>query len=72
MTSSCILGFQATRPATWAHFTHLLFIAGLLYVGKAQNIFEANNRGLQTQQCPIGQVAGNHCRGKFHTERTVT
>ena len=26
MTWSCILGFQATRPATWAHFIHPLFI----------------------------------------------
>ena len=26
MTSSCTLGFQATRPATWAHFIHSLFI----------------------------------------------
>ena len=26
MTSSCILGFQATSAATWAHFIHLLFI----------------------------------------------
>ena len=26
MTSSCTLGFQATRPATWAHFIHPLFI----------------------------------------------
>ena len=26
MTSSCILGFQATSAATWAHFIHPLFI----------------------------------------------
>ena len=26
MTPSCILGFQATRAATWAHFIHPLFI----------------------------------------------
>ena len=26
MTSSCILGFQATHPVTWAHFIHHLFI----------------------------------------------
>ena len=26
MTSSCTLGFQATRPATWAHFIHPLFV----------------------------------------------
>ena len=48
MTSSCILGFQATRPAPWSHC--------LLYVGESQSISEANNSGLQTQQCPIGQV----------------
>ena len=42
-----------------------------MYVGKSQNISEANNRGLQTQ-CPIGQVVGNPCRGRFNTERTVT
>ena len=26
MTVSCILGFQATCPATWAYFIHPLFI----------------------------------------------
>ena len=26
MTSLCILGFQATRAETWAHFIHPLFI----------------------------------------------
>ena len=26
MTSSCIVGFQATSAATWAHFIHPLFI----------------------------------------------
>ena len=49
----------------------ILFILCLLYVGKSQNISEANNRGLQTQR-PIGQVVGNPCRGRFNTERTVT
>ena len=39
MTSSCILGFKATRAETWAHFIHPLC---LLYVGKSQNISEAN------------------------------
>ena len=34
MTSSCTLGFQATRPATWA-------ILCLLYVGELQSISEA-------------------------------
>ena len=32
MTWSCILGFQATRPATWAHFIHPLFIVRLRIV----------------------------------------
>ena len=50
----------------------ILFILCLLYLGKSLNSSEANNRGLQTQQCPIGQVAGNPCRGRFNTERTVT
>ena len=68
MTPSCILGFQATRAATWAHFIHPLFIVRW----QIANISEANNRGLQTQQCPIGQVVGNPCRGRFNTERTVT
>ena len=68
MTSSCILGFQATSAATWAHFIHPLFIVPW----KIANSSEANNRGLQTQQYPIGQLAGNPCRGRFNTERTVT
>ena len=50
----------------------ILCILCLLYFGKSQNISEANNRGWQTQQCPTGQVAGNPCRGRFNTERTVT
>ena len=33
-----------------------LFILGLLYAGESQSIYEANNSGLKTQQCPIGQV----------------
>ena len=49
----------------------ILFILCLLYFGKSLNSSEANNRGLQTQQCPIGQVAGNPCRGRFNTERTA-
>ena len=68
MTSSYILGFQATRVETWAHFIHSLFILRW----QIANISEANNQGLQTQQCPTGQVAGNRCRGRFNTERTVT
>ena len=70
MTSSCILGFQATSAATWAHFIHPLFIARW-QIAKL-NSSEANNSRLQTQQCPIGQVAGNPCCGRFNTERTVT
>ena len=49
----------------------LFILCGLLYVGELQSIWEANN-GLQTQQSPIGQVAGNPCRGRFNTERTAT
>ena len=63
MTSSCILGFQATRPCQ--RLGLILFILCLLYVGESQSISEA-------QQCPIGQVAGNPCRGRFNTERKVT
>ena len=33
-----------------------LFILCLLYAGESQSISEAKNSGLQTQQCPIGQV----------------
>ena len=33
-----------------------LFILCLLYVGESQSISEAENNGLQTEQCPIGQV----------------
>ena len=33
-----------------------LFILCLLYAGESQSISEANNSGLQTQKCPIGQV----------------
>ena len=62
MTSSCILGFQATRVETWAHFIHPLFIVR----------WQIANRGLQAQQCPTGQVAGSPYRGRFNTERTVT
>ena len=54
----------------------ILFIVCLLYVGESpgesQSVSEANNTGLQTQQCPIGQVAGNPCSGRFNTERTAT
>ena len=50
----------------------ILFILCLVYVGKSQNISEANNRGLQTKHSPIRQVAGSPCRGRFNTERTVT
>ena len=33
-----------------------LFILCLLYAGESQSKSEANNSGLQTQQCIIGQV----------------
>ena len=33
-----------------------LFILCLLFAGESQSISEANNSGLQTQQCAIGQV----------------
>ena len=39
--------------------------------GESQSISQANNSGLQTEQCPIGQVAGNPCRGRFNAERTA-
>ena len=48
------------------------FILCLLYVGESQSSSEANNSGLQTQQCPVGQVAGNPCRGRLNSERMVT
>ena len=54
----------------------ILFILCLLCVGElpgeSQSSSEANNSGLQTQQCPIGQVAENPCRGRFNTKRTAT
>ena len=59
MTSSCILGFQATWPPTNVGKSP----------GESQSISEANNIGLQTQQCLIGQVAENSCRGRFNTEK---
>ena len=56
--------------------TGALFNLCLLYVGESpgesQSISEANNRELQTQQCPIRQVAGNPCRGRFNTKRMAT
>ena len=61
MKSSCILCFQAKRPPI-----RVLFILCLLYVGESQSISVANNSGLQTQQCPIGKVAGNPSRGRFN------
>ena len=32
------------------------FILCLLYAGESQSIYEANNSGLETQQCAVGQV----------------
>ena len=49
MTSSCILGFQATRVETWAHFIHPLFSTVFFFPCKSLNSSEANNRELQTQ-----------------------
>ena len=75
MTSSCILGFRVTQLVS--HRLGLtLFMLCLPYVGeslgKSQSISQANNSGLQTQQCPIRRVAGKPCRGKYKTERTAT
>jgi len=64
--SSCILGFQATGPPTWAHFIHPLFTV-CWRITKYKCTSEPNNSGLQTQQCPIGQVEGNPCRARFLT-----
>ena len=64
--SSCILGFQATGPPTWAHFIHPLFTV-CWRITKYKCISEPNNSGLQTQQCPIGQAEGNPCRARFLT-----
>ena len=71
MMSLCILGFQETQQLTWAHFIHLLFTDVGELPGELQSICEANNSGLQTQQCPIRQVARNPCHGRFNTERTA-
>ena len=38
-------------------FPEVKFILCLLYPGESQSISEANDSGLQTRQCPIGQVA---------------
>ena len=76
MTSSCIFGFQATRQqgnlGSFYSSSLLILYDGESPTGESQSISEANNSGLPTQRCPIGQVAGNPCRGSFNTERTVT
>ena len=72
LTSSCILGFQATWQPTWAHFIHLLFTVRRRIAWRIVKYFWANNRGLQTQQYSIRQVARNPCRGRFNTEKTAT
>ena len=46
-----------------------LFILCLLYAGESQSISEANNSGLQTQQCPIGQVEVLAVEGLTQKER---
>ena len=68
MTSSCMLGFQATQLVSY-RLGLILIILCFLYDGKSQIISEENNSGLQTQQYPIRQVAGNPCRGRFNTEK---
>ena len=68
MTSSCMLGFQATQLVSY-RLGLILIILCFLYDGKSQSISDENNSGLQTQQCPIGQVAGNPCQGRFNTEK---
>ena len=67
MTSSCILGFQATQLVSH-RLGLILIILCFLYVGESQSISEENNSELQTQQCPIRQVAGNPCRRRFNTK----
>ena len=39
--------------------------------GESRSLSEANNSGLQTQQCPTRQVAGIPFRERFDTERTA-
>ena len=73
MTSSCIFGFQAARPPNEGSFySSSVYCALANCPGESQSSSEANNSGLQTQQCPIGQVAENPCRGRFNTKRTAT
>ena len=68
--------FNMTSLAFWVSRQYIqqlgliLFILCLFYVGESQSISEAK-RGVQTQQCPIGKVAGNPCRGRFNIERMV-
>ena len=45
----------------WANFIHPLFT-----VGESQSMSEANNSGLQTQQCPIRQMSGNPYRERLN------
>ena len=75
MTSSCILGFQATQLVSH-RIGLILFILCLLYVGESigesQSISQANKSGLQTQQCPIRRVARKPCRGRFNTVKRAT
>ena len=58
-------------------FIHPLFTVHWRITWRIAKVFlrknsEANNSGLQTQQCPIGQVARNPCRERFNTKRTAT
>ena len=68
MTSSCILGFKARQLVSY-RLGLILIILCFLYDGKSQSISEENNSGLQTQQWPIRQVAGNPCRRRFNSEK---
>ena len=65
MTSSCILGFQATQLVNH-QLGAILSIPCLLNDGKSQSISEENNSRLQTQQYPIRQVDGSPCRGDMN------
>ena len=52
MMSSCILGFEAAQPPTRAYFIHPLFTVCWRITWRITlSISEANNSGLQTQQC---------------------
>ena len=65
MTSSCILAFQVTRPAT--------FYSSSVYCTLAnRKVFlrQITAGCKHNSECPVGHVAGNPCRGRFNSERT--